>query len=477
MTSTTAQRLLNQLQKTDEFRVYRTKFAILYLCLRIVLIVSGCVIGLPRIGQSQETTGQTSSNLNLLTDTPPGLNVPAKNEVPSSSGLPIISDESIGSPIESSSYSSSDACQDCNPSNSKHYFEVDYLLWWTGRSTIPPLLTTNPVGTPLADAGPIGSPGNRVLVGNEYVGDWAHSGLRLRYGRFLDYGRLSRVELSTWHLFEDVLRVRKNSADTGSATSGTVPIFGRPFFNTETNENDAQILSFPGLVQGDFQFKYGRQFFGVDPLAFFCLASDECRHVEFFTGYRYIRMLDKLSIDESANVPAGGLFGTNTEFRVHDSFRAMNNYHLIPIGLSLTSTRERWIWNIRGDIGLGIVQQTVNIQGRTQVLQDGVITESYDAGLLALGTNSGRHQRTRFAWVPQLSANLHRRVSRRTTFHFGYSIINLNKSVRVAEHIPTSIDPGNIPPVIPGSGPDPKFAFVDHSAWIHGFNFGLKYEF
>lgn len=369
---------------------------------------------------------------------------------------------------------------DFNPwrtARQNHYFEADYLVWWAERSRLTPLLTTNVPGTPLADAGPLGSPGSSVLIGDQFVGDWAHSGLRLRYGKYFHNRRISRVEFSVWHMFQDTFRLFRDSNDSASTNSGVVPIFGRPFFNTAINQNDAQILSYPGLVDGNFQFKYNRQALGVDSLTFACLHSDACRWTEFYTGYRYIWLHDNLNTDEKIDAAAGGLLGPNFGYRVQDSFEASNGYHLIPIGLSTSGNRGKWLWNLRGDVGLGIVNQTVEVHGMTQVLDSGVVTDTYDAGLLALGTNSGRHERTKFAWVPQLSLNLQRRLTDRATAQFGYTLINLNDAVKAVDHIPTRIDPGNLPPAIPGSGPDPRFAFHDESLWIHGFNFGLRLNY
>lgn len=354
------------------------------------------------------------------------------------------------------------------------YFEADYLLWWSERSILPPLVTTNSPGTPLANAGPVGSPGSSVLMGNQIIGDWPHSGLRLRYGFFPVNSNLSRMELSVWHLFEGQTNFSQGSDSSGGSGS---TILARPFFNTATNQNDAQMLSFPGLVNGGLQSDYDRQAFGVDPLAFICLASDGCRWTEFYTGYRYIKLHDSFNMDERIETTAGGLIGPGVGFRIQDSFEANNGYHLIPIGLSFSGNRGKSTWNIRGDVGLGFVNQTVEVYGLTQILDNGAVAETYNAGLLALGTNSGRHHRTRFAWVPQLSFNWNRRLSQRLVGHVGYNLICLNEAVKAVDHIPTMIDPGNIPPTLPGSGPEPRFGFRDDSALLHGFSFGLRLNF
>jgi hypothetical protein len=364
-----------------------------------------------------------------------------------------------------------------NNADRNSYFEADYLAWWGGQSALPPLLTTNPDGTPITDAGPIGSPGSQVLIGNDPVGDWIQSGLRLRYGRYRPGSKLAQWELGVWHLFENVPIFFGNTDDSIQAGSATNPIFARPFFNTAIGQPDAQILSYPGVANGYFRSQYARQAFGVDPLLFFCLNREECRSLDFLTGYRWLWLKDRFWLDEQVDLLADPLTGSSATFRVQDSFQATNSFHTIPIGLSLSRRYEKWSWNLRGEMGLGFVHQTVRIRGSTDVTDSGGLTTQYDGGLLALQTNSGSHDRYRFAWVPQLSLNAQRRLSNRWSATAGYTLINLNNAVKAADHIPTAIDPANIPPTLSGGGPDPRFAFADESLWIHGFNFGLRADY
>ena len=66
----------------------------------------------------------------------------------------------------------------------------------------PVLLTSNPLGTPVAAISDPNDPSTQTLVGGSELGDWAHSGVRLRFGKVVNDGRLSRWELSGWSLFE-----------------------------------------------------------------------------------------------------------------------------------------------------------------------------------------------------------------------------------------------------------------------------------
>ncbi len=352
----------------------------------------------------------------------------------------------------------------------RRYLEAEYLLWWAGHSTLPALVTTNPAGTSINDAGLLSSPSSSVLYGNDTVGDWPHSGLRLRGGQYADDKIYSRLELDVMFLFEGTETFRSHSV-------GGDPILARPFANARTGADDAQLLSYPGIVNGQLQSQYKRNALGIDPLVFFCLSSSQCRWLEFFTGFRFFYLRDSIELNERADLPAGGAIGPGTYFQIKDEFTATNIYTMVPLGLSWSGNRGKWIWNLRGDIGLGIVNQQVNVKGSTDTYVNDVLDSHQDAGLLALWTNRGHHKRTRFAWVPQLAGNLRRQLSDKTSLQLGYTLMYLDNAVKAVDHLPTSIDPDNLPTPIPGGGPDPQFAFQESSIWVHGFNFGLQYQY
>jgi hypothetical protein len=361
--------------------------------------------------------------------------------------------------------------------DTQSYFEADYLAWWMERSPLPPLLTTNPIGTDFDDAGPLDSPGAKVLIGNEPVGDWIQSGLRLRYGRYRPGSRLAQWEVGVWHLFENLPIFFGDSDDSIQGGSNTTPIYSRPYFNPATGLPDAQVLSYPGEADGYFRSQYSRRAFGVDPLLFVCLNREQCRSLDFVTGYRFLYLNDRFWLDEQATFAPDPLLGSSASFRVQDSFEARNFFHTIPIGLSLNRQYAKWSYNLRGEMGLGFVHQNVRINGSTDVIDSGGQATRYDGGLLALETNSGSHDRYRFAWVPQLSLNLQRQLTKHWSATAGYTLVNLNNAVKAADHIPTSVDPSNLPPALPGGTRDPKFAFADEALWIHGFNFGLRADY
>lgn len=349
----------------------------------------------------------------------------------------------------------------------EHYLQADFLHWWAGESTLPRLLASDPAGTPLANVG-VG-PATRTAYGDQTVGDFGHPGIRLRFGRFVPRSRVSRLEMDLWYLFE-------RSDDFSSTSLDSSLLLSRPFFNAQTGANDSQIIRFPGVADGEFSSQYTRQLAGFDPSVSFCLGSDACSWWECSTGYRFLWLQDELELNERVFLPAGGLIAPGTGFDVRDRFTANNYFHLWRFGLSHVQNRGRWLVSLRGNIGFGLVHHVVRIRGQTDSLINNTVVGTDDAGFLALQTNRGKHERAEFGWVPDVELGLKRRLTDNLTAHAGYTLLWLPNVVKAADHVPTTIDPRNLPIEQPGAGPEPTFAYHTDDILVHGLNFGVRYD-
>jgi hypothetical protein len=184
-----------------------------------------------------------------------------------------------------------------------------------------------------------------------------------------------------------------------------------------------------------------------------------------------------LDVFERVAPAAGGLIAPGTEFRIEDHFRAANDYHLMPLGLSFTHDGDDWRFEARGSVSLGFVRQEVTIYGNTEFTVDGEPFASYSGGFLALDSNSGSHDRTRFAWVPKWEFVLRRRVGAHAWLHVGYSIFYLNEVARAPNQVDTRIDPNLLPPALVPSSSNPAFAFRSQGELMHGLNAGVRWEY
>jgi len=113
-----------------------------------------------------------------------------------------------------------------------------------------------------------------------------------------------------------------NQLTNGVSSTGGDPILARPFFNTDTGSQDAQIISYPGIADGSFESSYSRQALGIDPTIFFCMFGSSCSWLEAYTGYRFLWLKDELNIHEEVTPQPGGLIAPGTRFVVDDEFRA-----------------------------------------------------------------------------------------------------------------------------------------------------------
>ena len=229
------------------------------------------------------------------------------------------------------------------------YAQVEYLLWSLPGVDTPVLLTSNPLGTPDASVGDLSDPSTQTLVGGSELGDWAHSGVRLRFGKVVNDGRFSRWELSGWSLFE-------RSDNSFFESTGGDPILARPFDNASTGLPDVEYVSQTGAADGSFRSEYDRSLLGIEPLAFFCVSGNGCASLEAFTGYRYLHYEDELRLTETVSLTAGGLIAPGSQLLVEDTFSARNDFHMLPLGLHYVRRNGGWRVSARGSVSIGFCQ-------------------------------------------------------------------------------------------------------------------------
>ena len=141
---------------------------------------------------------------------------------------------------------------------SQFWAGMDYLAWSVKGDRLPPLVTTSPAGTPLAQAGILGPPTTTVLFGDSSVNGGWRSGGRLSAGYWFDPQHTSGIEASFFGL---------EQASTGfNASSASTPILARPFFNAITNAQDAQLIAFPGVLSGSVSASETSRLYGAGAL-------------------------------------------------------------------------------------------------------------------------------------------------------------------------------------------------------------------
>jgi hypothetical protein len=234
---------------------------------------------------------------------------------------------------------------------------VEYLLWWTKGSPLPPLLTTAPPGAPPDTAGTLGTPGTAIVLGDEFVNAGVRSGGRFSLGGWFNADRTTGVEASFFILGGVATHFLAGS--NGNLT------LARPFINEDPTSpffrtNDSLFVSFAGgpkSVRGFFQADTTGQLLGSDIFLRQALACAAGWRVDALVGYRFLRLREGLQMldVEISNDPANPLFGV--PFILPESFATTNLLHGGELGLIGDYQRDRWFLHVVGKVAFGSTNQ------------------------------------------------------------------------------------------------------------------------
>jgi hypothetical protein len=167
----------------------------------------------------------------------------------------------------------------------------EYLLWWTKGNSLPPLVATSPIGTPPPAAGLLGLPTTTVQFGGSDANTDGRSGARITLGGWLDEAQTWGIEGSFFGL--------QDSTNGFHATSDSVPILTRPFFNTALARMDTLLVAYPGIVTGSINAaSRSTNLFGAELYLRHNLCCDCNYRVDALAGYRYFGFDDNVRIAE-----------------------------------------------------------------------------------------------------------------------------------------------------------------------------------
>jgi Putative beta barrel porin-7 (BBP7) len=359
-----------------------------------------------------------------------------------------------------------DDCGYCGFPTGRAWISAEYLLWWTKGDRLPPLLTTSPPGTPLADAGVIGRPGTTVLFGDDRVNDDVRSGGRFTGGFWLNRAHATGIEASFFFLEEE--------NTSFSAASSGIPILARPFFDVLAGQNNSLKIAYPGLVSGSFFARETSELLGTDIYLRQNICCGCCSRVDLLAGYRFLSLSEGLNITEIeiATSPNDSLFGI--PIFINEGFDTKNRFHGGEIGFIAECARDEFFVRFIGKLALGGTSRTVSIHGGTRV--DGFPADN--GGLLALPSNIGQYHSTEFSVVPELGIQVGCQVTERLRVMAGYSFLYWTNVARPGDEIDLAVNTSQ-PPLgdrLVGQA-RPGFLFRDSDYWAHGFSFGVEFRY
>ncbi len=393
------------------------------------------------------------------------------------------------------------------------WIKAEFLGWFVGDDSLPPLLTTAPAGAPSHSAGQLGQPDTRVLFGD--MG-------RFTPGARWTAGYIPNTCLPCWQPEFEFFGLGSRGNRTYDGADGTL---ARPFYNTDpaVNGPDTQIINMAGLANGSIAFGYGSQVLSAAPRLRkplwncrepVCDSCDPCRldtgcstcqscqpcgvncgdlcgcppscnacrqcefsgmnytQVDFLLGYRYMRLSERLSALERLE-PTSSTFAPGTAFELSDQIQTRNDFHGGEFGFSWLKGRECWSAEATGLLALGHIYSRYQMDGQTNGYIGSTLLSSNSGGFLVRPENVGSYNRSRFGFMPQLRLKLRYQWNECIHSHVGYDLLYLRSVVRPGSLASTRFN-GSTLGAAPGplTNVDPRPNSDD--VWFHGFNLGLS---
>ncbi len=351
--------------------------------------------------------------------------------------------------------------------------DADYMLWWTNGNRLPSLITTSPPGTPQTSAGVL--PGATTLFGDATANDSVRHGGRFRLTRWLDQERVMGLDL--WYAGAG----QPVDGDYSISSSGS-QILARPFFNTLTSAEDAQLVAFQTpagqpIVAGSIDVSTSSEFHSAGALGRYSLSSTEQSNWHLLAGYRFLRFRDALSVEERlVSTNPVGLIPIGTTIELNDTFQCHSNFHGFDMGVAWSVTRNWLTWESTARVATGAVNKRAQINGATEVTVPGFVSIPRTGGFLALPSNIGSRDENDFAFLPDVGTKARFLLTDSIEANIGYNALCLTNVLRVDGALDRQVDPRQLTGFggvgIPTTG-SPQSPMKDATFFAQGLSFGI----
>lgn len=383
------------------------------------------------------------------------------------------------------------------------WVDTSILLTWVKGSSPPPLVTSGPANVPRAGA--LDSRGTVVLFGGKPVTYDPLAGGRWELGAWWDVHRSWGVALSSFVL------ERGSTLFQDSATPSGVPVLTRPVIATQTGQEAATRVSFPGARNGAIAVELGTHLWGLETNVISnCWGGEVPLHEDrfpfggfragFLGGFRYLNLHESLEIAEATGFRDGAtgrfggmVIGTPNFLAAIDTFKTQDFFYGGQLGFQAEYWHGCWVVDLSGKLALGETHQELIIKGISLLTPTTLNTAcppvtvingcplALPGGLLATSTNLGHYSHDRFSVVPELAAKVAYQVNSWLRLSLAYRYLFWSNTVRPADQIDRTVNLTQVPTSQlfgPLTGPArPLVLFHETAFWMQQMAFGAELHF
>ena len=446
----------------------------------------------PSVTYSQSTTPPevvTSTPATVGDNVKPGSGAQSSPEVviqiPEAPGLPT----TAGSPRDDRSNLSIiwEKLHSFNPEGSGASFHrTPKELFWVSGEYVAAFFRPMRLESPLATIGSVtdprqgvlGQPGTGVLYGQEQVSSGLTSGVRFGAGVFLDQENCFSLECVGIIFAPNTQTFRTVSDPAGN------PVLARPVFGTDLGRESSFLTASPNVFAGSINIQTTSQLSGVECNGRWHGYCGERLHFDGLVGLRYLRLAERLQINEGHS----GLNGIPLPFNgvnydsltVLDSFATTNNFFGTQLGGRLTWESDLVSLAAFAKLGLGATMEHVNINGSTTFMSAVNPTTTVNGGVLALPSNIGDHNHTVFGVLPEMGVNVGINLTDHLRLNMGYSTLLwrvARPGLQYDHNVNTSYAPSSQNYGMTGGPAAPTFRNNDELFWSHNITIGMEFHY
>ena len=367
-------------------------------------------------------------------------------------------------------------CDPCEwECSNRFHVNAEFLYWKIKNSPDPiPLLVTAPVahnGDPL-----IGQPGTVVVLGGRSIRNNWRAGGRFTLGYQWDDAGCFGAEVNYFFLPSE----SRGRTVFSSGLPGSI-FLSVPYFDTTTGKESSSPVAAPNQFSGLATLKLANRMQGAELNGLAAIFSNCSWNIKALAGFRYWNFNEHLKF--FVNSPAVNI--PKEIFLVKDRFHTENNFYGGQLGLGADYVCSQFFISAKGKIALGAMCEEVKIRGKfiTNAFDGFKNPQSFSGGYFALPSNIGRHKRTTFAVIPEVTVNIGYQIADCWHLQVGYTFLYVNQVLWAGKQIKRKINPTQsslyefTATPTPTGRPSPKASLRSESLWVQGINIGLEFQF